>query len=52
LLDTGDEELVEGTTWHDNIWGNCSCPKCKNIPGQNRLGKLLMQIREEIKNSQ
>lgn len=52
LLDTGDEELIEGTTWHDNIWGNCSCPKCKNIPGQNRLGKLLMQIREEIKNSQ
>lgn len=49
LLETGDEELEEGNTWHDNIWGNCHCPKCKNIPGENRLGKILMQVREEIK---
>ena len=51
LLATGDAELIEGTTWHDNIWGNCSCPQCENIPGENRLGKLLMQVREEIKNN-
>ena len=51
LLTTGDAELVEGTTWHDNIWGNCSCPQCEDIPGENRLGKLLMQVREEIKNN-
>lgn len=51
LLTTGDEELVEGTTWHDNEWGNCTCPRCKNIPGKNKLGKLLMQVREEIKNN-
>lgn len=51
LLATGDAELVEGTIWHDNIWGNCSCPRCENIPGENRLGKLLMQVREEIKNN-
>lgn len=51
LLATGDAELIEGTTWHDNIWGNCSCPRCENIPGENRLGKLLMQVREEIKNN-
>jgi ribA/ribD-fused uncharacterized protein len=51
LLATGDAELVEGTTWHDNVWGNCSCPECENIPGENRLGKLLMQVREEIKNN-
>ena len=51
LLATGDEYLEEGTTgWHDNIWGNCSCEKCKNIPGENRLGKILMRIREELKN--
>ena len=49
LLATGDEELVEGTTWHDNIWGNCTCDKCKNIQGQNHLGKILMQIRQEIR---
>lgn len=51
LLDTGDEELIEGNTWHDNIWGNCACERCKDIKGQNKLGKLLMQVREEIKSS-
>ena len=51
LLTTGNEELVEGNTWHDNIWGNCSCDRCKKIEGQNKLGKLLMQVREEIRSS-
>lgn len=51
LLETDNEYLEEGTTgWHDNIWGNCSCEKCKNIPGENRLGKILMRVREELKN--
>ena len=49
LLETGDEELVEGTTWHDNEWGNCSCPKCQHIEGKNKLGKLLMKVRGMIK---
>ena len=49
LLETGDEELVEGTTWHDNEWGNCSCPKCAHIEGKNKLGKLLMKVRSEIR---
>lgn len=50
LLATNDEYLEEGTTgWHDNIWGNCECPKCKNIVGQNHLGKILMKIREELR---
>ena len=50
LLATGDEELVEGNTWHDNCWGDCSCDKCKDVIGENRLGKILMKIREELKN--
>ena len=50
LLATGDEYLEEGTYWHDNCWGNCYCDKCKNIIGENRLGKILMQIREELRN--
>ena len=51
LLETDNEYLEEGTTgWHDNIWGNCSCEKCKNIPGENKLGKILMRVREELKN--
>lgn len=48
LLATGDAYLVEGTTWHDNEWGNCTCEKCKNIVGKNKLGTLLMQVREKI----
>ena len=48
ILQTGDEELIEGNYWHDQFWGVCSCEKCGN-KGQNHLGKLLMKIRSEIK---
>ena len=47
LLATGNEELIEGTTWHDNYWGICDCEACGG-QGKNRLGKLLMQVREEL----
>lgn len=50
LLATGDAELIEGNTWHDNAWGDCSCDKCKNKPGKNMLGQLLMEIREKARN--
>lgn len=50
LLATGDKELVEGNTWHDNYWGNCTCDKCKDIPGRNQLGKTLMRLRDELRN--
>lgn len=45
LLSTGDEELIEGNYWGDTYWGVC------NGVGQNKLGQLLMQVREEIKNN-
>lgn len=48
LIATHPHELVEGTTWHDNEWGNCSCERCKNIPGKNKLGKILMKLRAEF----
>lgn len=48
LLATGDQELIEGTTWHDNCWGSCICNKCGN-QGQNHLGKILMAVREELR---
>ncbi|KOR30553.1 hypothetical protein TI04_05240 [Achromatium sp. WMS2] len=48
LLSTGTEELVEGNNWHDNIWGDCECPECQNIPGQNLLGKVIMRVRSEL----
>lgn len=50
LLATGDATLIEGTTWHDNYWGVCSCEKCGGR-GKNRLGELLMEIRKELRES-
>lgn len=49
LLNTWESVLIEGNYWHDNIWGNCMCPKCVNIPGLNILGYLLMETRELFK---
>lgn len=48
LISTHPHELIEGTTWHDNEWGNCSCERCRNIPGENKLGKILMKLRAEF----
>lgn len=42
LLQTGDDELVEGNNWGDVFWGVC------NSKGENHLGKLLMKVRDEI----
>lgn len=52
LINTKGYFLVEGNYWHDQIFGNCTCQKCRNTEGENRLGKMLMQIREELINSQ
>lgn len=49
LLATGDEELIEGNSWHDNVWGSCFCDKCRDVPGRNMLGMLLMQLRSELR---
>ena len=50
LLNTGREHLEEDTTgWHDNCWGNCRCEKCIHIKGKNKLGKILMRVREELR---
>lgn len=43
LLDTGDQELVEGNWWGDTFWGIC------HGTGENWLGKLLMERRSELK---
>lgn len=44
LLATGDEELVEENTWNDTYWG------VSHGTGKNHLGRLLMQVRKELKN--
>lgn len=43
LYRTGESELIEGNTWNDTFWGVC------NGIGENHLGKILMQIRDELK---
>lgn len=40
-------EIVEWNQWHDSLWGACLCGKCP--PGENWLGKLLMQVRGDIR---
>lgn len=42
LLETGNAKLIEGNTWGDCVWGMC------RGKGQNKLGKILMLIREEF----
>ena len=43
LLATGDEELVKGNDWNDQSWGKV------NGQGENRLGIILMKVREELR---
>ena len=47
LKETGTQMLVEHNYWHDNYWGSCTCPKCRDH-GTNMLGKLLMTIRDVL----
>lgn len=42
LLMTGNRPLEEGNTWGDQVWGTV------NGVGENKLGKILMRIREEL----
>ncbi len=43
LLESGDRELVEDS-WRDDFWG-----WGPNKDGQNHLGKLWMEVREEVR---
>lgn len=43
LQSTAPRELIEGNTWNDRFWGQCPVGT-----GKNMLGKLLMEIRDDI----
>lgn len=43
LLTTGNKYLEETNWWNDRVWGVC------NGVGENWLGKILMNIRKELK---
>ena len=44
LIMTGKRPLEEGNTWNDKEWGTV------NGEGNNKLGKILMKLREEFSN--
>jgi len=46
LRETGTKILIEGNHWGDTYWG----VDIKTGIGQNMLGKLLMEIRDEVNN--
>lgn len=43
LLDTNDDELIEGNEWGDTFWGQCKGE------GDNWLGRLLMDVRHGLR---
>ena len=45
LLATGNKILIEGNTWNDTCWGI----DIKTGKGQNHLGQILMEIRDEFR---
>lgn len=45
LLDTGELLLIEGNTWKDTFWGM----DINSGEGENHLGKILMNVREEFR---
>lgn len=46
LLATGDVQLIEGNWWGDRFWG------VSQGAGKNHLGRLLMQVREELRGAE
>ena len=46
LINTGNAKIIEHTT-NDSYWGDGG-----NGKGKNKLGKLLMRLREELRNEQ
>lgn len=45
LLSTGDDELINGNHWRDKYWGVDETTG----QGENHLGKILMQVRNELR---
>lgn len=46
LLQTMDEDIQEGNWWGDTFWGTV------NGKGENHLGKILMEVRDELRRGQ
>lgn len=48
LLNTEDENIIEGNYWNDTFWG----VDLKQNPnwGENHLGRIIMKVRSELQN--
>ena len=49
LLETGDAKLIEGNNWNDRFYGAVYDTNRSEWMGENHLGKILMKVREELK---
>ena len=49
LLETGDAILIEGNNWNDRFYGAVYDTNRNEWMGENHLGKILMKVREELK---
>lgn len=47
LINTYKEKLVEGNNWNDTYWGMIKDSDGNYTIGKNKLGKILMKIRDE-----
>jgi hypothetical protein len=51
LLATGTAKIVEENDWHDQVWGSCNCREHFYRRGKNWLGKILVEVREELRST-
>ncbi|MBA3870450.1 MAG: NADAR family protein [Anaerolineae bacterium] len=49
LLETGDADLIEGNNWNDRFYGAVYDTNRNVWMGENHLGKILMKVRDELK---
>lgn len=49
LLITGDAKIEPHNLRHDNYWGSCQCAECAGKAKQNKLGVILMNIRDSLR---
>lgn len=49
LIATDNALIVESNTWHDNVWGDCTCGRNScSYAGFNLLGDMLMDLRSQL----
>ena len=48
LIATGDACLIEGNTWNDRTWGAVYDMHRERYVGQNKLGEILMDVRDAL----